>query len=171
MTPIDGKPASFKQERDTDDDLAEEMDSARVGTIKDEAPSTTSNSPAPVQSSYKVSRSPSASASQSKSATSSTPLKDEFETKNGRISPKQETSKPAKPNRAASQKIPPRIAPLFNDLPDATEEANSLYTVIDSCTYQNKYLGYTEHAMECDCTEEWGMLLNLLYMISIVCEY
>jgi len=68
---------------------------------------------------------------------------------------KNETPVPKK-GRAATQKAPPRIAPLFDDLPDATEEAERTFTVIDSCIYQNKYLGYSEHALECDCTEEWG---------------
>lgn len=66
-----------------------------------------------------------------------------------------------KPTRTAkssrsSKKAPPRKAELFDNLPDATDEANGAYQVIESCIYQNKYLGYTEHAMECDCNEEWG---------------
>lgn len=73
--------------------------------------------------------------------------------------PNNSSSNMANPSKKAmrgSKKNPPRVAPLFDDLPDATEEANKTYTVIDSCWYQNKYLGFTEHAMECDCQEEWG---------------
>ena len=64
-----------------------------------------------------------------------------------------------KSNRGSKGKNPPRVAPLFDHLPEATEDANKSYTVIDSCIYQNKYLGFTEHAMECDCQEEWGMFM------------
>lgn len=83
------------------------------------------------------------------------PVKLEVEQSDSNISSNM-ASKASKKMMRGSKKNPPRIAPLFYDLPDATDEANSTYTVIDSCLYQNKYLGFTEHAMECDCQEEWG---------------
>lgn len=45
---------------------------------------------------------------------------------------------------------------LFDEMPDSTMEARSTFSLMETCTYANKYLGYTEHAMECDCAEEWG---------------
>jgi hypothetical protein len=52
--------------------------------------------------------------------------------------------------------LPPRIAPSLDHLPDVYTEATSTFTVIDACTYQNKYLGFSDHALDCDCSEEWG---------------
>jgi SET domain-containing protein len=69
---------------------------------------------------------------------------------------KMEPLHPSKPSRSASQKAIPRAAPLFDHLEDATMEAKRSFAVLDICTYANKFLGYTEHAMECDCNEEWG---------------
>lgn len=68
-----------------------------------------------------------------------------------------------------SKKPPSRVAPLFDDYPDATAEANSEYQVIDACIYQNKYLGLTEHAMECDCVEEWGESDNSTIIHDLRC--
>jgi [histone H3]-lysine36 N-trimethyltransferase len=65
---------------------------------------------------------------------------------------------PKKSSRAAAARAPPRIAPSFSDYPDATAEATSSFQVITSSTYQNKYLGFTESALECDCSEEWGII-------------
>jgi hypothetical protein len=69
---------------------------------------------------------------------------------------KMETLPPLKLGRSGSQKAIPRSAPLFDHLEDATMEATRSFFVLDACTYANKCLGYTEHAMECDCNEEWG---------------
>lgn len=74
----------------------------------------------------------------------------------GDITVKMEPGQPPKLSRSTSHKVIPRAPPLFNHLPDATEEATSSFQVIDACTYTNKWMGYTEHGMECDCSEEWG---------------
>ncbi|KAF2182724.1 hypothetical protein K469DRAFT_690471 [Zopfia rhizophila CBS 207.26] len=74
----------------------------------------------------------------------------------GDITLKMEPGKAPKLSRAASQKIISRPPPLFLDLPDVTEESKRTFTVLPECTYGNKYLGTTEHALECDCPEEWN---------------
>jgi histone-lysine N-methyltransferase SETD2 len=74
----------------------------------------------------------------------------------GGISVKMEPGQPPKLARSSSQKVVPRPPQLFLDLPDSTEEAQRTFEVIETCQYANKYMGYTEHAMECDCAEEWG---------------
>ncbi|KAL4868519.1 hypothetical protein BDV12DRAFT_102192 [Aspergillus spectabilis] len=73
----------------------------------------------------------------------------------GDISVKLEPGQPPKLARSSSQKVVPRPPQLFLDLPDSTKEAKKSFEVIDYCQYANKYMGYTEHAMECDCAEEW----------------
>lgn len=74
----------------------------------------------------------------------------------GDVSLVQEPGQPPKLSRTASKKIPSRPPQLFVDVPDATSEAQRGYDTIDSCSYANKYLGTTDHAMECECSEEWG---------------
>ncbi|KAL4805981.1 hypothetical protein BDV18DRAFT_140258 [Aspergillus unguis] len=77
------------------------------------------------------------------------------ETVGGDISVKLEPGQPPKLTRSSSQKVVPRPPQLFLDLPDSTKEAKQTFEVIENCQYANKYMGYTEHAMECDCPEEW----------------
>lgn len=74
----------------------------------------------------------------------------------GDISVKLEPGKAPKLSRSASQKIVSRPPPLFLDAPDKTDEATSTFQVIPDCIYAAKYLGSTEHALECDCAEEWS---------------
>jgi len=74
----------------------------------------------------------------------------------GDITVKLEPGKAPKLSRSASQKIVSRPPPLFLDAPDKTDEATSTFHVITDCVYAAKYLGSTEHALECDCAEEWG---------------
>lgn len=74
------------------------------------------------------------------------------------ISIKREPSQPPKLARSASQKVVPRTPCLFDDLPDSTADARATFQTLEFCTYTNKNMGYTEHAMECDCNEEWGKL-------------
>ena len=70
-----------------------------------------------------------------------------------------EDGKPPKLSRKASQKVISRPAPLFNDLPDATEEATSEFSVIKDCIYGGKYMGHSEHdSLDCDCSAEWSKL-------------
>ncbi|KAL2361160.1 histone methyltransferase set2 [Blastomyces dermatitidis] len=99
------------------------------------------------------------SKSKSQSEASSPSEKDEDEEPKekvpGSITVKLEPGQPPKLSRTASQKVVSRPAQLFNHLADCTAEATSTFQLIDDCTYASKYMGYTEHAMECDCTEEW----------------
>ena len=76
----------------------------------------------------------------------------------GDVTVKMEPGQPLKLSRMSSQKIVPRAAPLFDDYPDKTAEAKDSFQVIPACIYSNKYIGSTEHVMECDCAEEWGKI-------------
>ncbi|KAF3479785.1 uncharacterized protein GIQ15_06761 [Arthroderma uncinatum] len=97
------------------------------------------------------------SAVSSPERSSSTLKDDEPEEKvGGDITVKQEPGQPPKLARSASKKVVPRQPQMFDHLPDSTEEATSLFQVMDACTYSNKNMGYTDHAMECDCAEEWN---------------
>lgn len=74
----------------------------------------------------------------------------------GEITVKLVSGKPPKLSRSSSHKVVARTAVLFDEYPDKTQEATSNFQVITECNYSTKSLGSTEHAMECDCTEEWG---------------
>ena len=74
----------------------------------------------------------------------------------GEITLKLEPGQPPKLSRSASQKVLARAPPMFDDYDDKTEEAIGVFQVITQCSYSPKSLGSTEHAMECDCAEEWG---------------
>lgn len=80
----------------------------------------------------------------------------ETEVVGGDITVKLEPGQAPKLSRTNTKKIPFRQPPLFLDARDSTAEALSTFERIDDCSYANKYLGYTEHALECDCSEEWG---------------
>jgi histone-lysine N-methyltransferase SETD2 len=58
--------------------------------------------------------------------------------------------------RKQSHKIARRSPELFTDTPDATSLATSTFSILQECVYANKQLGTTEHALECECAEEWG---------------
>ncbi|KAL5362728.1 hypothetical protein BJX96DRAFT_154475 [Aspergillus floccosus] len=73
----------------------------------------------------------------------------------GGIIVKLEPGQPPKLTRSSSQKVVARPPQLFSHLPDSTAEAQATFELMGTCTYANKYMGYTEHAMECDCAEEW----------------
>ncbi|KAJ5728055.1 hypothetical protein N7493_004385 [Penicillium malachiteum] len=127
---------------DTDSNLEAAMDSPSIGpdVLKNGHSTRSSRSPLPQQ---------------------TTPIP-ELKGKNdaedklaGDILVKQEPGQPPKLSRSASQKVARKPPQLFSDLPDSTEDALKEFDQIDSCWYANKYMGYTEHAMECDCAEEW----------------
>lgn len=86
----------------------------------------------------------------------------------GEVTVKMEPGQPPKLSRSTSQKVISRPVQLFNDWPSKTEEAKSTFHVLPQCTYSSKYIGSTEHAMDCDCAEEWGKTLNVIYHISHV---
>ncbi|KIX02748.1 uncharacterized protein Z518_08690 [Rhinocladiella mackenziei CBS 650.93] len=167
-----------KREESVDSEVADDLSNARVAAVKQENAASPPDSPSLAAAQRKESRSPSTSTASSRrpltsdrdtaSATAKSEAKESDSnghrhthtstsnpTSPGKPEPK-ELSKPAKaPPRTAASKLPPRVAPLFDHLPDATAEATSTFTLIDACTYQNKYLGFSEHALDCDCSEEW----------------
>lgn len=69
---------------------------------------------------------------------------------------KQQPGQPAKLARSTSQKVTPRTPPVFHDYPSKTDEAQGTFQVIPGCIYSSKAIGATDHAMDCECTEEWG---------------
>jgi [histone H3]-lysine36 N-trimethyltransferase len=144
----------IKREESVDHHLAQELSSTSVTTtgIKDERSDSARQSLSSHAPHIKTSRSPSPS-SKIQPALDEIDVKPKLETNGNKSPTKVEMGK--KPSRAAA-KAPPRVAPLFDSLPDVTPEATSSFQVIDSSTYQNKYLGFTEAALECDCSEEWG---------------
>lgn len=150
---VDGQEANgIKREASDDGNLAHEMSSTSVTAIKQETSASAHSSPSLSTTRIKPSRS-SSSSSNANSGPDELDVKPKSEL-NGDASPaKVDMGK--KPTRA-SNKAPPRVAPLFDHLPDATAEATSTFQVIESSTYQNKYLGFTESALECDCSEEWS---------------
>jgi [histone H3]-lysine36 N-trimethyltransferase len=92
----------------------------------------------------------------------------DVETVGGDITLKMEPGKAPKLERSKSQKVPKREPTLFLDEPDATADACSTFQVIDDCTYANKYIGTTEHALECECDDEWGAQISPSFLNLIV---
>lgn len=80
----------------------------------------------------------------------------------GEITLKMEPGKAPKLSRTASHKVISRPPPLYLDLSDSTEVAKDTFAVLPECTYANKNIGTTEHALECDCSEEWGKSPNTI---------
>ena len=154
---VDGEKIDVKHESHSTPDLTDDLAAVtRVAAIKDEAASSTSSSPLLCATRIKTSRSSSQSTTNSRTMVETIAVKVDPEKVNDHVSVKTEPPTPVKDVRLRSKKGVPRVAPLFDDLPDATFEATSFFQTLESCTYANKYLGYTEHAMECDCSEEWG---------------
>lgn len=89
----------------------------------------------------------------------------EKETVGGDIVLKQEPGQPPKLSRSSSQKVVPRPPQLWTHLPDSTDDALATFEQMESCWYANKYMGWTEHAMECDCAEEWGKWLTFAMIL------
>lgn len=79
----------------------------------------------------------------------------------GEITLKMEPGKAPKLSRTASHKIVARPPPLYFDHPDVTNEAKDSFVVLPECTYANRSLGTTDHALECECSEEWGRSTRL----------
>lgn len=100
-------------------------------------------------------------------------IKDDPEMKQERVGGdivvKQEPGQPPKLARSSSAKIAPRPPQLYSHLPDSTADALATFEQIDTCWYANKYMGYTEHAMECDCAEEWGTYSFPFGLVRFIC--
>ena len=80
----------------------------------------------------------------------------------GEVTVKQEPGQPPKLARSSLQKIVARPAALFHECASTTEEAKKSFQVLAECSYSSKYIGSTEHAMDCDCVEEWGKTTQTL---------
>lgn len=160
----------IKEDSPMTTDLAEGLSSTRVTAIKDDATDSAASSPSLQATKIKSSRSSSSSTNVSKTTTNTSIMKKQSDEMNGHDTPKMEPEedvKPLKASRSTKSQVVPRVAPLFDHLPDATTEATSSFALMESCTYSNKYLGYTEHAMECDCSEEWGRCYLSVQMNSL----
>lgn len=107
-----------------------------------------------------------------KQSTSQTPKsgdEEEEEIIGGDITVTVEPGKAPKLSRKSSQKVIPRPPPLFNDLPDSTEEAASVFQVIKDCIYGAKHMGASDHdALDCDCPEEFSKSTDILQVLSVL---
>lgn len=74
----------------------------------------------------------------------------------GKVTLKMEPGQPPKLARSSSQKITSRPLQLFTDYDNKTEEAKAVFETIPTCVYSSRFMGATEHGMDCDCSEEWG---------------
>jgi [histone H3]-lysine36 N-trimethyltransferase len=155
---VDGDTIEVKREPSEDGDRDGEFSSTRAGLIKDEPLGSATNSPSLLPQKVKMSRSSSSSTVKSRATSASSIDKKEVVDRLDEVVVEMGHPHPSKPSRTTSQKAVPRSAPLFDHLEDATMEAKRSFAMLDACTYANKFLGYTEHAMECDCNEEWGKL-------------
>ncbi|KAL9007247.1 MAG: hypothetical protein Q9188_000050 [Gyalolechia gomerana] len=68
---------------------------------------------------------------------------------------KQQPGLPPKLARSTSQKVIARTPPTFHDHPSKTNEAKATFQVIPRCIYSTKAIGATDHAMDCECSEDW----------------
>ncbi|KAI9677517.1 MAG: histone methyltransferase set2 [Caeruleum heppii] len=141
----------------TSDD--EKLDTIRVGTMKTESPTSSSDAKSPLPDHLNSSQTSSPAlmdtSPKSPSPTKLDPAKIE-EKVGGDISIKVEPGKTPKLSRTSSQKVIARPPPIFDHLPDATPEATSTFQLIHDCNYGSKYLGSSEQeALGCDCAEEW----------------
>ena len=84
----------------------------------------------------------------------------------GEVIVKMEPGQPPKLARSSSRRIPSRPAQLYHGYPSKTEEAKGVFEVIPACTYSSKYMGATEHGMDCDCSEEWGKAQSTYSLLS-----
>lgn len=161
---VNGESKEVKQEQT---DSAADENTIRVGVIKDGAMEDGSASPSKTAS-KRSSASPVKPLSAVPSAIQTPTEKQEDEMKmGGDITLNMEPGQPPKLARSSSQKVISRVAPLFDHLPDKTTEAKETFQVMQSCTYANKYLGYAEHSMECDCAEEWGKSHHILLLRTL----
>ena len=153
---VDGDTIEVKPEPPRSADRDIEVRSNRVGALKDEPAEGASSSPLLQPLTLKMSRSSSSSTVKSRATSESSLEKKGLEECMNRSTIKMDALSAPKLGRSASQKVASITTTLVDHLPDATAEAKSSFAVMEACTYANRFLGYTEHAMECDCSEEWG---------------
>ena len=138
------------------------------GSVKVETTHSDTDSPKLQATKMKLSRSASSASIKSYANSDSSNDRKDLDVNLTETSLKADTASPAKTSRPMSKKSAAGAAMMFDDLADATDEATTSFTVIHSCTYSNKFLGYTEHAMECDCSEEWGMFGLILCLMMVL---
>ncbi|KAL8975539.1 MAG: hypothetical protein Q9197_000216 [Variospora fuerteventurae] len=98
-------------------------------------------------------QSPRKQGASSQSSTVSTPKNEEVIPSS--VTLKQQPGQPPKLARSTSQKVISRTPPTFDDYQSRTDEAKGTFQVIPGCTYSSKAIGATDHAMDCECAEEW----------------
>lgn len=141
---------------------ADRNSGGRFSSTKEEA--TITANPSRSMSSKSAQRSPAGLPKTSQSPIASDMSRSEHEeVVGGQITVKLEPGHPPKLARSSSQKIRTKPSLLFDDYPSRTKEAQSQFDVIQACIYGSKYMGSTEHGMDCDCTEEWGKLAYALH--------
>lgn len=110
---------------------------------------------------YKASPSTSKTPTSGDSAAPTPKSEDEIGGISSDITVQVEPGKAPKLSRKASSKMAQKPPPLFNDLPDATEESRSHFTAIPACLYASKSMGASEHdTLGCDCSPEFSKSLS-----------
>lgn len=105
--------------------------------------------------SKKERRSASTSPNESKPPSRSSSMSQEVKAENESTSTP-DTEPASKPSKKLASKARSRAPPLFNHLPDATEESTRAFQVISDCLYGAKHMGASQHdALDCDCSAEW----------------
>ena len=139
---VDEDTIVVEQESSPPADRDLEMSLLRAGPTKDEQVMSASNSPSLLPSKLKSSRSSSSASVKSQTTSqSSIDKKDVKDKVGGEITVKMDPDHHPKLARSTSQKATPRLVTLFDDLADATMEAKSAFSVLDACTYSNKFVG------------------------------
>lgn len=101
-------------------------------------------------------RSASTSPNQSKPASPSSSMSPGIKAENESASTPDTEPAPKLSKKASTTKARPRPPPLFDHLPDATEESTRGFQVISDCLYGSKHMGSSQHdALDCDCSAEW----------------
>ena len=155
------KEMKIKGEISSDEEVYDTIRVACLGDGESSVSSTGNNSP--VRTNTSTTQSPKKKVHNH--PTSPTPIyKENEEIRGSETLVKMEPGQPPKLARVSTQKVMVRSPQLFHDYEDKTQEAKSVFEVITQCSYSAKYLGATEHAMDCDCAEEWGKTNNSLKM-------
>lgn len=96
------------------------------------------------------------------SSASQTPKSDSDEDEEvigGDITLTVEPGKAPKLSRKSIQKFAARLPPLYNDLPDSTEDSLAVFQIIPECLYGSKSMGKSKMSddddgpIDCDCSE------------------
>ncbi|KAI9721554.1 MAG: hypothetical protein M1812_002316 [Candelaria pacifica] len=144
------KEMNIKSSASSDD---ETLGIIRVGTIKEQ--SQTPNGTLFTHSPFPKSASQSPRKLKSAMQSPKMEVSEQEEVVGGDITVIVEPGQAPKLSRTASKKVVTRPATLFDHYANSTLEATSTFEILRDCHYMSKYLGSTEPAMECDCSEEW----------------